>query len=100
MKKKFQKDIKLRKIFNQQELNHIILKSIVKNENLSLILKWNAVSKLSNFLGGQNKTRFVNRCVLTNSKAKFNRTFKKFSRLSFLSIARSGKISGLKKSSW
>ena len=100
MKKKLQKDIKIRKIFNQQELNHIMLKSIVKNENLSLIVKWNAISKLSNFSGGQNKTRFVNRCVLNNGKAKFNRIFKKFSRLSFLSIARSGKISGLKKSSW
>jgi ribosomal protein S14 len=100
MKKQTQKDKNLRKSFNRQELNYIILKSIVKNENLSLLIKWNAVLKLSNFLGGQNKTRFVNRCVLTNRKAKFNRIFKKFSRLSFLSLARSGVISGLKKSSW
>lgn len=100
MKKKFQKDIKIRKVFNQQELNYIILKSIVKNENFPLIVKWNAISKLSNLLRGHNKIRFVNRCILSNSKAKFNRKFKKFSRLSFLSLARSGKISGLKKSSW
>ena len=72
----------------------------MKNENLSLIIKWNAITKLSNFSGIQNKTRFVNRCVLSTGKAKFNRIFKKFSRLSFLCIARSGKISGLKKSSW
>jgi len=39
MKKQTQKDKKLRKLFNQQELNNIILKSIVKNENLSLIVK-------------------------------------------------------------
>jgi len=100
MKKQTQKDKKLRKSFNQQELNHVILKSIVKNENLSLLVKWNAILKLSNFLGSQNKTRFVNRCVLTNRKAKFNLIFKKFSRLSFLLLARSGVISGLKKSSW
>ncbi len=100
MKKKLQKDIKIRKLFNQKELNHTILKSIVKNENLSLITKWNAISKLSYFSGGQNKTRFVNRCVLSNRKAKFNRIFKKFSRLSFLRMARSGKIFGLKKASW
>jgi len=100
MKKQTQKDKKLRKSFNQQELNHVILKSIVKNENLSLLIKWNAVLKLSKFSGSQNKTQFVNRCVLTNRKAKFNRIFKKFSRLSFLSLARSGVISGLKKSSW
>jgi len=100
MKKQTQKDKKLRKSFNQQELNNVILKSIVKNENLSLLIKWNAVLKLSKFLGSQNKTQFVNRCVLTNRKAKFNRIFKKFSRLSFLLLARSGSISGLKKSSW
>lgn len=100
MKKQTQKDKKIRKSYNKQELNHIILKSIVKNENLSLVLKWNAISKLSTFSGNQNKTRFVNRCILTNRKAKFNRIFKKFSRLSFLSLARSGAISGLKKSSW
>ena len=100
MKKQTQKDKKLRKSFNQQELNNVILKSIVKNENLSLLIKWNAVLKLSKFLGSQNKTQFVNRCILTNRKAKFNRIFKKFSRLSFLLLARSGSISGLKKSSW
>jgi len=100
MKKKLQKDKKIRKLFNRRELNHVILKSIVKNENLSLIAKWNAILKLSHFSGGQNKTRFVNRCVLTNRKAKFNRIFKKFSRLSFLRMARSGVIPGLKKSSW
>jgi len=100
MKKQIQKDKKIRKFYNQQELNQIILKSIVRNENLSLILKWNAISKLSTFARSYSKTRFVNRCILTNRKAKFNRIFKKFSRLSFLLLARSGAISGLKKSSW
>lgn len=56
--------------------------------------------KLSNLSINLNKTRFVNRCVLTKRKAKFNKTFKKFSRLSFLRLARSGCIVGLKKSSW
>ena len=100
MKKKSQKDKKIRKLFNQQELFQIIVKSVIRNENVSLIVKWKAISKLSNFLGSQNKTRFVNRCILTNRKAKFNNVFKKFSRLSFLRLARTGKISGLKKSSW
>lgn len=39
MKKQTQKDKKVRKLFNQNEVNNIILKSIVKNENLSLIVK-------------------------------------------------------------
>jgi len=100
MKKQTQKDKKVRKLFNQNEVKNIILKSIVKNENLSLIVKWNAISKLSTFSANQTKTKFVNRCVLTNRKAKFHRIFKKFSRLRFLLLARSGIIPGLKKSSW
>lgn len=100
MKKHIQKDQKIRLRFSKQELNHIILRSIIKNENLSLIVKWNAVLKLSNLPKTQKKVRLVNRCVLTSRKAKFNNIFKKFSRLSFLRLARSGAISGLKKSSW
>ena len=80
MKKKSQKDKKIRKSFNQQELTQTIIKSIIRNENLSSIVKWNAISKLSNLPGNQNKTRFVNRCILTNRKAKFNNIFKRFSR--------------------
>ena len=100
MKKQIQKDKKIRNLFNQQELYYTVLKGIVKNENLSLLIKWNAILKLSNLPRSHSKTRFVNRCILTNRKAKFNRIFKKFSRLSFLRLARSGAISGLKKSSW
>ena len=37
--KKNQKDKKIRKLFNQQEIKYVILKSIIKNENLSLIVK-------------------------------------------------------------
>jgi len=39
MKKKNQKDKKIRKLFNQREIKYVILKSIIKNENLSLIVK-------------------------------------------------------------
>lgn len=39
MKKQIQKDKKIRNGFKKKELNHIILKSIAKNENLSLIVK-------------------------------------------------------------
>jgi hypothetical protein len=39
MQKQIKKDKKIRKLFNQQELNSIILKSMVRNENLSLLVK-------------------------------------------------------------
>lgn len=98
MKKHIRKDRKIRMRFNNQEMNSFILKSIIQNENLSLIAKWNAMLKLSSL--SKNKNRYVNRCILTSRKAKFNRFLKKFSRLSFLKLARLGVVSGLKKSSW
>jgi hypothetical protein len=39
MKKQTQKDKRIRKMFNQQEVSQVILKSIIKNENLSLNVK-------------------------------------------------------------
>ena len=96
MKKQLQKDKRIRKFFYQQELDWIIFKSIVKNENLSLMTKWNAFSKLSKSSVNYNQIRFVNRCILTSHKAKFTRTLK-ISRLRFLYLARAGKISGLVK---
>jgi len=39
MKKQLQKDKKIRTLFSQQEINWIIFKSIVKNENLPLMVK-------------------------------------------------------------
>jgi hypothetical protein len=42
------KEISFRRLYNQQELTHIILKSIVKNQNLFLNVRWNAIPKLSN----------------------------------------------------
>lgn len=39
MKKQIQKDKRIRKLFNKRELNYVILKSIVKNENLPLVTK-------------------------------------------------------------
>lgn len=100
MQKQIQKDLKVRKVFKKLELTSTFLKTFIKNESFSLLLKWNAVLKLSNLSVNLNKTRFVNRCVLTRRKAKFNKIFKKFSRLSFLRLARSGSIAGLRKSSW
>jgi ribosomal protein S14 len=100
MRNQIQKDSNIRNFFSKQELTSNILKNITKNKNFALTLKWNATLKLSKLFVNFNKTRFVNRCVLTGRKAKFNKIFKKFSRLSFLRLARSGRIVGLIKSSW
>jgi len=100
MKKKLQKDQKIRLLFKKQELRHHVLKSIIKNENLTFLLRWNAVLKLSNFSKNSSKIRMVNRCILTGRKSKFIQIYKKFSRLSFLKLSRQGILSGFYKSSW
>jgi small subunit ribosomal protein S14 len=100
MKKKVQKDKKIRLNYKNMELKHHVLKSIIKNENLVFLMKWNAILKLSNLPKNSSKVRLVNRCVLTSRKAKFTRIYKKFSRLSFLRLVRFGHLSGVQKSSW
>jgi len=100
MKKKLQKDKKIRLTYNKQELKHNILKSLIRNENLTFLTKWNTILKLSSLPRNSSKVRLVNRCVLTSSKAKFTGFYKKFSRLSFLRSVRSGNIPGIQKSSW
>ena len=69
----FQKDKKIRKLFSKKELTDFVLKNLVQNSNLSVIIKWNAILQMSNLTKNQNKTKFVNRCILTARKAKFNK---------------------------
>jgi small subunit ribosomal protein S14 len=45
------------------------------------------------------KTRTVNRCILTGRPRSILRNWK-VSRIAFRDLGRSGKISGLRKSSW
>jgi len=97
MKKLVQKDKHLRNSFVVNENKHTILKSLVKNKNLSKLTRWNASWLLTNFFTQHNPTKFSNRCVVTARKNILNKHFK-LSRLSLLKIARKGLIFGLKKS--
>ena len=81
------------------EDNQLILKSIRQNNFIEKPTKLNATLKLSNVLKNLNKTRLVNRCILTGRKNHVNKLYK-FSRLVFLRLARNSDIVGLKKSVW
>jgi len=99
MKKLLVKDKKLRANLNIQEKKYFILKSIFKNLNLFTLLRWNAFLTLKNISRIDSNVAVSNRCVYTINKKRFN-NLSPFSRYVFLKLARSGSISGLRKSSW
>ena len=99
MKKLLASDKHLRANLQILDKQHFILKSIFKNDNFSLLIRWKAFFKLK-LLGVRNSIiALVPRCVATVNKKRFNK-FTLFSRHVFLKLIRSGQIHGFKKSSW
>ena len=99
MKNLIQKDKRFRIIVKKLERRRSILKSIVKNEYLGDLVRWNARLRLTQLPSHCSKVYLTNRCTLTGRRKSFN-NFYKFSRIEFLKLARSGNISNLRKSSW
>ena len=99
MKNQLYKDKKKRTYNFSRENKQFILKSIYKNTNIPVTIRWNSGIKFSVLPKPFFSTALVNRCVLTGRKKKINSLFR-FSRLSFLKLARNGFISGLSKSTW
>lgn len=96
MKNQIQKDKNKRNLNSKIENKRVILKSIIYNNKISKIIRWNCELELTNISSNNFKIGIVNRCVFTGRKGKFNKQFR-FSRLSFLKLARNGFIGGLKK---
>jgi ribosomal protein S14 len=99
MQKLLQKDIKLRNRILLNETKHFILKSIVKNFNFFILIRWNAFLKLKELTQNSSKVSIVNRCLSSVNKKRFNR-LTSFSRHIFLKSIRKGFVHGVKKSSW
>jgi ribosomal protein S14 len=99
MKKLLEKDKKLRQRLKPIENQHFVLKSIVKNFNLFILIRWNAFLKLKTLTQKNSKISTTNRCLLSINKKRFNK-LTGFSRHVFLKLVRSGHVTGVKKSSW
>jgi ribosomal protein S14 len=99
MKKLIQKDLKLRENISINEVKHFILKSIFKNFNFFILIRWNAFLKLKKLTKNASKISTINRCLTSVNKKRFNK-LTSFSRHIFLKTIRSGFINGIKKSSW
>ena len=99
MKKLIEKDKKLRTRIQKTENQHFILKSIFRNNNFFVLVRWKAFNKLKSLGFKNSKVSLSPRCLMTVNRKKFNKlTF--FSRHVFLKLVRSGVISGIKKASW
>jgi len=97
MKKLVYKDIHKRKTVLNFEKKKIVLKCIYKNSCLTTFIRWKALNSLVNLPKNTSLTRVKSRCIITGKSSKNNK-FYRFSRLVFLRLAQSGKISGLRKS--
>jgi small subunit ribosomal protein S14 len=99
MKNLVQKDKQFRSNVKKFERKRLILKSVIKNTYLTDLIKWNAILKLTQLPSNSSKVYVSNRCTLTGRRKYINK-FYRFSRIEFLKLARSGKISNLRKSTW
>lgn len=99
MKKLVQKDKISRNIVNIYETKKFILKSLFSNTNFSKLIRWKAYSEMNMLPLKSSQVRVTNRCVITGRKKRIN-SLHSFSRISFLKLARFGRVCGLKKSSW
>jgi len=99
MKRLLEKDKDLRVKIKNSEKQHFILKSIFKNTNFFVLIRWKAFLKLESLGFKNSNVSVASRCLQTINKKKFNK-LTLFSRHVFLKLIRSGLISGMKKASW
>lgn len=99
MKKLIEKDKKLRNNIVNIENKHFVLKSIIKNFNFFILVRWNAFLQLKTLTQSVSKVSINNRCLASVNKKRFNK-LTGFSRHVFLKTVRTGSLPGIKKSSW
>jgi ribosomal protein S14 len=99
MKKLLIKDKKLRLKNLELENRHFVLKSIFKNLNFFMLIRWNSFVKIKNLSSNGSKISTTPRCLYTMNKKRFNK-LTNFSRYTFFKLLRSGDVSGIQKSSW
>jgi ribosomal protein S14 len=99
MKKLLEKDKKYRIQIQNKDYQHFVLKSIFKNFNFFILIRWNAIVKLKKLAKRKSKISLINRCLYTVNKKRFNK-LTCFSRHVFLKLIRTGNIYGVKKISW
>ena len=99
MKKLLEKDKKLRLLIKKVEKKIFILKSIFRNLNFFILIRWNSFLKLKILTKKNSHVSLSPRCLYSINKKRFNK-LTPFSRHVFLKLIRSGQISSIQKASW
>jgi small subunit ribosomal protein S14 len=98
MKYALQKDRRRRQTFFSRELRSLQLRSLLRSQQVSAPGRFRLYPSWSDRLGGL-PGRVRNRCFLTGRSGSPQSSFG-LSRLTFRSLANSGQIPGLGRSSW
>jgi len=99
MKKLLEKDKKRRQNHKKVEKEYFVLKSIFKNLNFFVLVRWNAFLRLKNLAKNNPRVSMSCRCLYSINKKKFSK-LSSFSRQVLLKLIRSGQVYGMQKSSW
>ena len=99
MKKLITKNKKLCLEFKTNENQYFVLKSIFQNSNFFTLIRWNAFGFFKALSEATSKVSVSFRCIYTINRKRFN-NLAPFSRQILLKLIQSGKVCGLKKSSW
>lgn len=99
MKNKKQIDNKRRQLYNLNEVNNRILKTLAYNTTLPLIVRWKYIIKLTKLHKNSYLSKVHNFCVITGRSRSVFKNFK-MSRIRFRNKASFNSIMGITKSSW
>jgi small subunit ribosomal protein S14 len=94
-----QRDLKRRKLVKQTANRRAALKAIIKNQELPMEERFQAVLKLADMPRNGAKNRVRNRCALTGRPRGHHRKFN-ISRVALRELALKGELPGVTKSSW
>tara|TARA_A100000171_G_C2003039_1_gene82739 strand:+ start:200 stop:505 length:306 start_codon:yes stop_codon:yes gene_type:complete len=94
-----QRDLKRRKLVKQTANRRATLKAIIKNQELPMEERFQAVLKLADMPRNGAKNRVRNRCALTGRPRGHHRKFN-ISRVALRELALKGELPGVTKSSW
>jgi small subunit ribosomal protein S14 len=99
MKASIQKDYSRRILVKQEEIDRLLLKSMIINEELCPETKQESILDISELSRNSSPTRIQNRCILSGRRSSVMAKFK-MSRIAFRERANNGLLAGVFKSSW
>nr|YP_009317248.1 30S ribosomal protein S14 [Palpitomonas bilix]BAV82416.1 30S ribosomal protein S14 [Palpitomonas bilix] len=99
MKSFIQRDIKKRLLHLKYEKKRLVLKTLIKNKQLTPKLRLFASFQLNKLPKNSSLVRIHNRCIITGRTRGIYRRFK-ISRIQLRDLIGQGLIPGLVKSSW